>query len=268
MHDDLKAAVRSLNASKTFTVVALIVLTLGIGASTAIFSVVDAVVLRGTAVRRARPPRRRRRAAAAVRQGHRPDARSRRALERGAPELPGLEGAAAGLRVDGRDRGELVHAPGAWRGTRGPPRAARHRRISSRSSASSRPSAGRSPTRTRWTGVIGVAVLSDGLWRRRFGGDPTMVGRTIPLEGGAYEVIGIMPPGFQYPVGAARATDLWLPYVVPTDERIRDPHSRSIYLSDDCAAEARRHRRAGPGADGPDRRAHPAGAIRSGTRTT
>ena len=46
MRDDLRAAFRSLMAAKTFTVVALIVLTLGIGATTAIFSVVDAVVLR------------------------------------------------------------------------------------------------------------------------------------------------------------------------------------------------------------------------------
>lgn len=47
MREDLKAAFRSLKSAPAFTVVALIVLTLGIGASTAIFSVVDAVVLRG-----------------------------------------------------------------------------------------------------------------------------------------------------------------------------------------------------------------------------
>jgi putative ABC transport system permease protein len=47
MRDDLKAAVRSLRSSKGFTIAALIVLMLGVGATTAIFSVVDAVVLRG-----------------------------------------------------------------------------------------------------------------------------------------------------------------------------------------------------------------------------
>ncbi len=75
-----------------------------------------------------------------------------------------------------------------------------------------------------------IVVLSDGLWRRRFGADPNIVGRTIPLEGGAYEVVGVMPPDFQYPVGSLRPTDLWVPYVVPPDERIRNKGSFSMYL--------------------------------------
>ena len=85
-----------------------------------------------------------------------------------------------------------------------------------------------------------VAVLSDGLWRRRFGADPQIIGRAIPLEdveggpgaaeGARYEVVGVMPPDFAYPIGAARATDIWVPYVVPPDQRIRDPHTFIRYL--------------------------------------
>ena len=85
-----------------------------------------------------------------------------------------------------------------------------------------------------------VAVLSDGVWRRRFGADPQIIGRAIPLEdleggrgateGGGYEVIGVMPPDFAYPVGATRPTDIWIPYVVPPNQRIRDPTQRNNYL--------------------------------------
>ena len=39
-----------------------------------------------------------------------------------------------------------------------------------------------------------------------------------------------MPPDFAYPVGVSRPTDIWIPYVVPADQRIRDPASRSSYL--------------------------------------
>jgi putative ABC transport system permease protein len=43
-----------------------------------------------------------------------------------------------------------------------------------------------------------VVILSDGLWRRRFGSETGIIGKTIPLNGNAYAVVGIMPPGFEY----------------------------------------------------------------------
>src|SRR6266545_2625175 len=52
-----------------------------------------------------------------------------------------------------------------------------------------------------------AAILSDGLWRRRFGGDPQVIGRALTLEGQSRTVVGIMAPGFQIP----EETDLWLP---------------------------------------------------------
>jgi putative ABC transport system permease protein len=53
-----------------------------------------------------------------------------------------------------------------------------------------------------------VVLLSDGLWRRRFGGDPSIVGRTINLSGTSYEVIGVMDPQFHFP---EREHQLWIP---------------------------------------------------------
>ena len=229
MRDDLKAAFRSLKSSKTFTAVALIVLALGIGASTAIFSVVDAVVLRGlpfdehdrlVAVGERRPP------------GTNPDpTRDPASVSSAAPQnyldwaaqqqvfesMAAIAGGSFTLREPGAEPEDLR----AQRVTAGFFNVLRVN-----------PALGRPFTTENETdGNHRMAVLSDGLWRRRFGGDPQIIGRTIPLEGGAYEVIGVMPAEFEYPVGAARSTDLWVPYVVPADERTRNPNYRSIYLS-------------------------------------
>ena len=56
-----------------------------------------------------------------------------------------------------------------------------------------------------------AALLSDALWRRRFGADPAVVGRTLPLDGVAHEVRGVMPPDFDFP---SAGVDLWVPMTV------------------------------------------------------
>lgn len=57
-----------------------------------------------------------------------------------------------------------------------------------------------------------VAVLSYGLWQRRFGGDPDIVGRKILLNGTPHEVLGVMRPEFRYP---SREFELWTPLYIP-----------------------------------------------------
>jgi putative ABC transport system permease protein len=56
-------------------------------------------------------------------------------------------------------------------------------------------------------GKAGVVVLSYGLWTRRFGSDPQVIGKSLALDGQSYRVVGVMQDGFQFP----RGVDLWLP---------------------------------------------------------
>jgi putative ABC transport system permease protein len=230
MSDDVRAAFRSLRSSPGFTTVALLVLTLGIGATTAIFSVVDAVVLRGlpfdehdrlVAVGERRPP---------GRMFFLADARDPDALSSASPQnytdwaaqqrvFESIAAVAGGSFT--------LHEPGAE------PEDLRGQRVTAGffDVLRSRPLIGRPfTTANEVDGHHRVAVLSNALWRRHFGGDPDVIGRTIPLDGGTYEVIGVMGPEFAYPVGATRPTELWVPYVVPPDERTRVPNRISIYL--------------------------------------
>src|SRR5215216_603339 len=55
-----------------------------------------------------------------------------------------------------------------------------------------------------------VALLSDVLWQRQFGGDPSIVNQTIRLNGESYTVIGVMPAGFQFPGNR----EMWLPLAI------------------------------------------------------
>jgi len=71
-----------------------------------------------------------------------------------------------------------------------------------------------------------VVVVSDGLWRRRFGEDPAVVGRVVRVDELAYEVIGVMPRGFEL---LSRETDIWVPLpFAPGSPAHRTTMSRAI----------------------------------------
>jgi len=66
-------------------------------------------------------------------------------------------------------------------------------------------------------------VISHGSWRRRFGGDPSIVGGTVMLNGSAYTVLGVMPPEFGYP---STDTEIWAPLSLIPDSGV--PRRRAI----------------------------------------
>ncbi len=59
-----------------------------------------------------------------------------------------------------------------------------------------------------------VLLLSDGLWRRRFGADPAVLGRKLLMNGQSYLVVGVLPRGFQFP----RDAEVWTPLVFSADD--------------------------------------------------
>jgi putative ABC transport system permease protein len=62
------------------------------------------------------------------------------------------------------------------------------------------------------SGIATVAVISDGLWRRGFGADPQIIGRTLRIDEDVYEVVGVMPPSFRHPsVTLETDVEVWAP---------------------------------------------------------
>jgi predicted permease len=60
-----------------------------------------------------------------------------------------------------------------------------------------------------------VCVLSDGLWRRRYGADPGVVGKAVTIDGASYTVVGVMPKSYRFPSGV----ELWAPLVLTPKQR-------------------------------------------------
>jgi len=68
-----------------------------------------------------------------------------------------------------------------------------------------------------------VVILGDSVWRERFGGDPSIVGKTVAVGGGVLVVVGVMGPAFQFP---SRSVGFWVPLSRVTDDAI--PHRRGV----------------------------------------
>jgi putative ABC transport system permease protein len=195
---DARHAVRSLRRTPTFTSVALVVLTLSIGATTAIFSVVDAVILRGLPF---------------------PD--SDRLVAVGELNLKDNAPSALNLTtpqtfLDWRDQQDVftgLAAVGyAEISLRREGDALRENLRAQRITAEffpvlrTQPILGRPFSREdEVEGRGNVAVISYSLWQRRFAGRPDVIGVDLPGQQMSFEVVGVMPPGFSYPRGYVRS---------------------------------------------------------------
>lgn len=206
---------RSLRRSPLFTATVVLTLALGIGATTAIFGIVNAVLLRPL-----------------------PYPESDRLVE---PyhTLPGI-----GIPYVAQSRGTYFHyartaktlqSIAAWTQTTvnlvdmsGSAEAERVH--AARITATLLPTLRVQPERGRGF-TAGedlpngqhVALISDGLWHRRFGGDPAILSRDVRIDGNSYRIVGVMPPGFHYPDPMA---ELWIP--LQLDPAARDAEGFNV----------------------------------------
>jgi putative ABC transport system permease protein len=204
VRQDLRFAWRALLRQPGFTIVATLTLALGIGATTAIFSVVNSVLLRPLPY-----PRSNRIAAVWQRPTDEPrelvagqvSTANFRDWRAGAPAFEALaQYRNANLTLGTEDGAELI--PG------GEVTPAFFRVFGAD------PIVGRAFTEeeARFQGPA-VAIVSHGFWEERLGGDAAAIGRTLRLQGRSYQVVGVAPPDFDFPNGAR----IWLP--IQNDER-------------------------------------------------
>ncbi|MBA3320532.1 MAG: ABC transporter permease [Pyrinomonadaceae bacterium] len=205
---DIKYGVRMLLKSPGFTFVAVFALALGIGANTAIFSVVNGVLLRSLPF---------------------PDA-ERLVWFDGVSPARGITESSLSMPdyLDWRSQADAFESTTAFvegsailsNGDAEPERVPR-----GVVTAGFFPTIGVNPVQGRAllpederSGSEPVAVLSHGLWQRRFGGNPNVVGSRLTLSGRSVTVVGVMPAGFDYPAKA----QLWMPLKTDADDERRD----------------------------------------------
>lgn len=206
---DIRYALRTLRRSPGFTAIAVLSLALGIGANTAIFTFVNAALLKPLPY-----PNADRIVALLQRplKGDEPAAVSPRSFVPWHDRARSFEALAIAqsipVNTQGADGAEQVSGlwttPELFRVFGAQPMLGRL--------FTGEEGLNREAIRRGLAGTNSVVVLSHGYWQRRFGADPNILEKTIPLERGAATVIGVLPPGFQL---GSQGVDLYLP--VPLD---------------------------------------------------
>ena len=216
---DVRYAFRRLRKTPGFSAIVLLTLALGIGANSAIFSVVNTVLLRPFPYR---------------------DPERLVVVDHFYPSLNNLEaGASAPGYRDLRDKAQIfdgVFVMTGWApaltGTGGEPQRLQGTRASGLifKTLGVAPVVGRPftpeddvPGRNR------VVVLSYGFWQRQFGGDGSIIGKPMILNGEPYDVIGVMPSSFRDFTGRA-PSDLWTPLAL-SPEQLSDNNRTNEYLT-------------------------------------
>src|SRR5215216_3310 len=198
LSQDVRYSLRMLLKHKGFTVVAVLTLALGIGINTAMFSVLNTFLFRSL-----------------------PYPQSERLIRvfRTSPHSQSWPHSAANF-FDQHDKNTVFEKMAAYnfvsRNLTEQGQTA-ERLLSLAATADFFPMLGVAPAHGRVfkpeefePGADNAIVLSDRLWSRRFGSDPTVVGRKIQLDGKTVEVVGVMPPGFEHPI-LWGPIDIWQP---------------------------------------------------------
>ena len=217
---DLRYAARTLRSSLGFASVVVLTLGLGIGANTAFFSVVNAVLIRPLGYA---------------------DADRLVSVHEGFSQAHRLPFSALDFD-DFRSYQQSFEAVAAYRGlpleisSGGPPERITGAKVSAElfRTLGVGPVVGRTFSTEEDHPGVNVAILSWGLWQRRYGANPATLGQSIQLDRQPYMVVGIMPAGFVFPQRGPQfngePADLWVPLAVTDRERIErgSMHNKSV----------------------------------------
>jgi len=221
---DLRYGVRMLLKRRAFTLIAALTVALGIGANTTIFSVVNSVLLRPLSYR----------------DSERLVMLWQTFLKEGWPQVPVTSLDFTDIRAQSQSFEEMASAyldkedysltgAGDAEQVSGMAISANMFDLLGAHAALGRNFLGDEDI----VGHDRVVILSHGLWQRKFGADPQVIGKTINLDSQVYSIVGVMPKGFEFPPPVKRgllnlsaSRDLWVPLVIAQPSR--NSHSLAV----------------------------------------